>query len=626
MNTAKKKDTKKKNKTKKKKEKGISTKRAFSNILFVLRIIQKTAPFYLVTYFLWSVGGATFNFLLDTYTIRRVVNDMQTGRSLTGSVILIIAVIAANMLYSVAIQALNQFLYPRYTAKIMAAFQKMLFEKAAKVDLACYEDPAFYDKYVRAMENAYTKSMEIVYTLDGLVWSIVTFSTNTMVILLIDPVLLIFGAIPLVIGLVRRIQNKVVHDFDKKRNPIDRKIAYVQRTYYLADYAKEMRLTGIWRRTLEQQKEAWLAYRKLIADYGFIKGACRFILNFGVDVFTVYGAMIYAAYRTLVSGSMLLGDCIIVLNSISGISWQLSSFVADITELHKSALYVEDFRFFLDYEPKIKSSPNAPAPDGGAVKLENVTFRYSGAGFDTLKDVSFEINPGEKIALVGRNGSGKSTLVKLLLRLYDPTEGRVTQNGVDIRELDLDAYRDQFGTVFQDYKLFSLSVAENVLMRPMKDGDIEKVTEALKLSGAYDKVMSFDNGIYTTLTREFDDKGEVLSGGEAQKLSVARAFADKKPVMILDEPSAALDPVAEYKLFENLLIYCEGRTMIFVSHRLSSAVLADKIIYMEQGVVKEIGSHRELMKRGGGYAELFSKQAENYIDDDMKRGESIEHE
>ena len=296
-------------KEKKQKEKELGFRRTLSDIFFVLKIIQKTAPFYLITYFLWSVFGAVFGFLLNTYTLRKVVNDMQLGKSLKGSIIFILVVIAANMLYSVAIELLSTLLYPRYTTRIMASFQKRLFDKASKVELECYENPEFYDKYVRAMENAYGKSMEIVYTLDNLVWNIVSFSANTLIILFIDPVLLIFGAIPLLIGFVRRKQNKIVHDFDKKRNPIDRKIAYVQRTYYLSDYAKEMRLTNIWKRSLEQQKEAWLAYKKLIADYGFAKGSCRFIENYGVEVFTVYCAMIYAAYRTLVSRKMLLGDC-----------------------------------------------------------------------------------------------------------------------------------------------------------------------------------------------------------------------------------------------------------------------------------------------------------------------------
>ena len=606
-----------KDKTLKKKEKGLTPRRTFSNVFYVLKIIQKTAPIYLITYFLWSVGGAIFNFLLNTYSLRRVVNDMQRGVSLKSSVIFILIVIGANLIYSVLIEILSLLIYPRCTARIKAAFQKRLFKKAAAVELECYEDPEFYDKYVRAMENAYNKSMEIVYTIDGLVWSIVSFSANTLMILLIDPMLLIFGAIPLLIGLVRRKQNKVIHDFDKKRNPIDRKIAYVGRTYYLSEYAKEMRLTKMYKRTLQQQKEAWLAYKKLIADYGFAKGSCRFILNFGVDVFTVYGAMIYAAFRTLVSRTMLLGDCIVVFNSISGISWQLSTFVSDLAELHKSALYVEDYRYFLDYEQKIKSPEVPKEPDGGAIRFERVTFGYKKARFKALDEVSFEINPGEKVALVGRNGSGKSTLVKLLLRLYDPDEGRITEGGVDIRDYDPEKYRAQFGAVFQDYKLFSLSVAENVLMRPMRDGeggakDEAEVINALRLTGAYEKVETFDNGIYTTLTREFDEQGETLSGGEAQKVSIARAFIGKKPIMILDEPSAALDPVAEYKLFENILSYSEGHTTVFVSHRLSSAVLADRIIYMEKGRIVECGTHAELMKKAGGYAELFSKQAENY--------------
>ena len=615
----------KKNKKHKPKDKPLTLRRSISNIFYSLGIIQKAAPFYLVTYFMWSVGGAIFNFLLDTYSLRKVVNDMQEGRPLKGSVIFIIIIIAANMVYSVFIELLSQIIYPRYTAKIKAAFQRRLFEKAAKVDLVCYEDPKFYDKYVRAMENAYSKSMEIVYTIDGIVWSLVSFSANTVMILLIDPLLLLFGAIPLLIGLVRRIQNRVIHDFDKKRNPIDRKIAYVQRTYYLSEYAKEMRLTNIWKRTLDQQKEAWLAYKKLIADYGFAKGTCRFILNFGVNVFTVYGAMIYAAFRTLVTRAMLLGDCIVVFNSISGISWQLSSFVSDLADLNKSALYVEDYRFFLAYDEKIKDPVNAPCFESGKISVRNLTFAYKNAKFKALDDLSFDINPGEKIAIVGRNGSGKSTLVKLLLRLYDPDSGSITECGRDIREYKPDDYRSQFGAVFQDYRLFSMSVAENVLMRPLQSGKLKEedeleVMKALELSGAYEKVSSFENGIHTTLTREFDEKGEELSGGEAQKVSVARAFIGRKPVLILDEPSAALDPVAEYNLFENILSYSAGRTVIFISHRLSSAVLADKIIYMDKGRIAGIGNHSELMSSCAGYAELFTKQAENYTDENLSEG------
>ena len=245
--------------------------------------------------------------------------------------------------------------------------------------------------------------------------------------------------------------------------------------------------------------------------------------------------------------------------------------------------------------------------------VENLAFRYEGAETDTLHDVSFTWHKGERLALVGSNGSGKTTLVKLLLRLYDPSEGRVTLNGEDIRSFTLDSYRDGFSTVFQDFKMFSLNVKENVLLRPAREGDDELVENALKESGAWKKVSTFEKGLDTILTREFDDKGENLSIGEQQKLSLARVFADRCPFVLLDEPSSALDPIAEYTMFENMMRATEGRSVIFISHRLSSAVLADRVLLMDHGTITEMGTHAELMKQNGRYAAMFRRQAENYL-------------
>jgi len=186
-------------------------------------------------------------------------------------------------------------------------------------------------------------------------------------------------------------------------------------------------------------------------------------------------------------------------------------------------------------------------------------------------------------------------------------------NGKDIKEYRLSSYRDNFSCVFQDFQVFSMSVKENVVLRSAKEGDDELVTEALKESGAYDRIMRLDGGIETTLTREFDENGINLSVGEAQKVSLARVFAESSPCVILDEPSSALDPIAEHKMFENMMRAAEGRSVIFISHRLSSAVDADRIYLLEDGRITETGSHTQLMELGGKYAEMFKLQAENYV-------------
>lgn len=599
----------------KKKEANLSFRRTVSNIVFVLKLIQRTAPFYLVTYFLWSVAGAILNFFSGSYLLRQIVNARELGRSLTGVLILLGVVAGCQVVYSLLINCLSRLLYPRYNQRIVAKIETMLFEKSAHVELSCYEDPTFYDKYVRSMENAYGKTMDVVNTIDGLIWSFVNLFSNSILLFLIDPVLVVFGLFPFLLGLVRKKQNKVRHEFDTARNPVERKIAYVQRSFYLNEYAKEMRLGQMYKKMFEEQKNAWLAYKGLFRKYGPLNGFFVFILNVSLEVVVVLGVTLYAAYRTIVSKTMLVGDCIVVFNSIAGVSYALSSLVSRFAELHKNAIYIEDFRYFLDYIPKVTSCEAPQEPTDGVIAFENVSFRYPGAENDSLKHISLTVKPGEKIALVGHNGCGKSTLVKLLLRFYDPTEGRLTQAGVDVRDLSPESYRAQFGTVFQDYKIFSLSVAENVLLRPYSDEDEACVIDALKKSGAWEKIGTLPKGIHTTLTREFDDEGANLSGGEAQKVAIARVFARHTPIMILDEPSSALDPIAEYQLFENILAEAEGRALVFISHRLSSAVLADRVVYMDKGEIVESGSHHELMAKGGRYAALFAKQAENYRDD-----------
>lgn len=287
--------------------------------------------------------------------------------------------------------------------------------------------------------------------------------------------------------------------------------------------------------------------------------------------------------------------------------------IENFENLRKTALYIEDFRYFMNYEPKIQNKPNAIPAAAGELRMENVSFSYAGTDKDVLKNISLHIGKGEKIALVGHNGSGKSTLVKLLLHLYEPREGSVTLNGKELGDYEMSSLAEQFAVVFQEPKLLSLSVAENILLRPMEEGDEERVVEALKQSGGWEKVASFKKGIHTTLTREFDDEGEVLSGGEAQKVALASVFACDSPFVILDEPSSALDPIAEYKMFDNMIRACEGRSLIFISHRLASAVLADRIYLLDDGEIIEEGSHAELLAKGGQYAEMFRLQAENYV-------------
>lgn len=275
---------------------------------------------------------------------------------------------------------------------------------------------------------------------------------------------------------------------------------------------------------------------------------------------------------------------------------------------------------------------NSTIPEFESLELRNVSFAYEFSshpkykfhdedhpvkeGLDkreALRNVSLTLRKGEKIAIVGYNGAGKTTLIKLLMRLYDPSEGEILYNGIDLRRLDPEAYRKKIGAVFQDFKIYAASIAENVMNGEyVEERDRETVIEALRKSDFSEKLASLKNGIDTHLTREFNDEGTNLSGGEAQKVAIARVFAHDYPIIIMDEPSSALDPLAEYNLNKSILHHTESKTVIFISHRLSTTRIADRIYMFSEGRLIEEGGHDELMQQNGKYAEMFRLQSEKY--------------
>ncbi|MBQ8393407.1 MAG: ABC transporter ATP-binding protein [Clostridia bacterium] len=606
---------------KKEKKKKLPLRRSASNITFALREVWHVSAAYFVIYYLVTLIYAPLDFLTDSFLLRMIVNKVEGNESIT-SIIVYIIVIAS---FAIAVDLLSgmywRVISPGMYERISASIERKLFKKASSVELACYETPAFYDKYMKAMEGARDRIMRVMNTIDNLIWRTVTLLCNSFLLFFIDPVLIIFGLLPLLLGFVRRWQNRLNKKYYDEKKPIDRRVAYVRRTFYLNEYSKEMRIGGMYSRMLKELNHTYKDFKALMKRYGFRIAIANYIQRIGLEVVTILGAMFYAVWCTVYRGSMTIGDCIVILNSIGTISYCLNSLVQNFAEFGEHSLFLEDVRYFLDYEPKIKDEENAPVARYGDIELENVFFRYEGAEVDTLKGVSMKIKKGEHVALVGQNGSGKTTLVKLLLRLYDPTSGTVKMDGEDIKDYRLSTYRDSFNCVFQDFKVFSMSVKENVLLRRCDDSDDELVVSSLKESGAYDKIMSLDNGINSTLTREFDDNGANLSIGEQQKVSLARVFADSTPVVILDEPSSALDPIAEHKMFENMMRASKGSTVIFISHRLSSAVDADRIFLLENGEIAESGTHHELMQKKGKYEAMFTFQAQNYLG---KEGEGNE--
>ena len=599
---------------------------SIKNNFYALSLVWKMCPIpvihmalsRLLYYFGWLFYSAFF--------MRYVINALQSGESFQAIMIFIgitVAVFASMALYNSYIQG---YVAPVANASLNKQLYQKLFKKARNVELECFENSDFYDKYTLAMKNADTNLYNTVDQLFGVLFGFVASICAFVFMFKVDKLSVTFILLPIIGNFYFRILNsRIDYKRNKEMAPHNRRIDYINRIMYLKDYAKEIRLTKIFNLLKRQYTDAITGVADVTKKFVLKSAFLHWFYVMFTFTFIFEGLLIYGAYRTLVSNTMNLPQLAVLTSMMVSTTWILIGFTDSVTNSIKNGLFVDYLRTFLEYEEKIPEDYDGADPGDKIESLEfrNVSFAYKDT--PVLSGLNMKFQGGKTYALVGHNGAGKSTIIKLLLRFYDPTEGEIFLNGRNIKEYNLQKYRALFATAFQDNRMFSMSVADNVTLGENLTAEQQKeiVTEALQLSGVYDKIMSLPQGMNTTLTREFDDEGAVLSGGEFQKIVVARAFARRCPIKVFDEPSSALDPIAEYKLFDNILKACKENTLLFISHRLSSVQNADHVFLLEQGQVREEGSHRELMKLGGLYADMYQKQAENYLADKSKQTEGI---
>lgn len=589
-------------------------KEAFQNNLYALRLMWKICPRQVLHkaitrflgYFEWLFYSAFF--------MRFVIRALETEQEFSSIMIFVgvtVAVFAGISLYN---SFVNGTVTPITTIVVSRELSKRLFRKSRNVELSCYEDEEFYNKYTLAMEKADERLIETVDVIWGIVFGVMASVAAFLFLFEVDKYAVLFVGFPI---LGNFCFSKVLGKMDFERNkdmaPYNRKIAYVNRVMYMADYAKEIRLTNAFRLMQRHYREAIEGLRECTRKY--VKKSMIFHWLYVIFTFSFIfeGLLIYGAYRALVSHTISLAELSVITSMMVSTTWILIGFTESLMKGFKNGLFMWNLRTFLEYEEVIPEDYDGddPGEEIQSIEFRDVSFSYKEE--QVLYHLSFEIRGGKTYALVGHNGAGKSTIIKLLMRFYDPTEGEIFLNGRNIKEYNLQKYRALFATAFQDCRILSLSVLENVLMKKAGDGDRERVAEALQMAGVYDKIMSLPNGMDTILLKEFCEDGVVLSGGQYQKIGVARAFVRQCPIKIFDEPSSALDPISEYQLFDNILKSSREKTLLFISHRLSSVQNADWVFMLENGMVKEEGTHLMLMKKQGIYADMYKKQAENYL-------------
>ena len=597
----------------KKKKQARQKAHILKNTAFMLGCALKSAPLsLLIIYFSYIAENVCYAVVINVMFLETALSVIEGNGTFREFAIRMCVIVLGKILVDLIGYIDVYTVRIKFEIKCESYINSLIFKKAQEVELGCYENPEFFDKYNRATWVVDKSGFKRI--VEGSAWtigSLVSLVLLVVYLVSIDPFLLVFLLCPIVVIAFRVFKNNMELEKEKEMTPYERQKDYIRRTILLKDFAKEIKTTNIFVVIEKRFRRAIEKNIAVIKKYGWKIAILECVSDYFAEIIPVTGGFIYGCYRLMVVGDIPISEFSVLVSAITTCRNKLNQLAYYFAMQQKHCLWVQNLREFLEYEPKIQSGDITPE-EFSSLEFKNVSFRYKDDGDYIVKNVSFKIEKEQTIAVVGHNGAGKTTLSKLIMRFYDVTEGEILYNGINIKEYKLLEYREKFASVFQDYRVFAMTVSENVLTEEVTDENRETAVKALKMAGAYEKIGRLPNKENSLLTKEFDSEGVLLSGGETQKVTIARLFARNFDVAILDEPSSALDPVAESKMYDALIEGTKGKTVIYISHRLSSATRADNILVFNKGVLSENGTHTELMENGGEYCEMFTLQASGY--------------
>ncbi len=611
----------------------------FSRLTYIFKMVWRTGPWILVALIFVALLQGILP-IVGSLISKEILNELQgviTAQSTAAALgegytaVFWGSAVMFLLVFYFIYRILNQIVVRLNAATVRIAGEKVtkyvrvqIMEKAKTVDIASFDLPEFYEKLENANREAGVRPVSVLSA---------TFSAISTTISLVSYIVILATAPDMwwtaLVMLAVSIPSAIITFYYRKKNFMymrHRSKERRQMTYYSdimvnKDMAKEIRIFDLSDHFIKRYDAVFGGYYRGLRSMIVRENVWHVIVSFLSSVINcVFFAMI--AFGVF-AGKIMIGDYSLYTGALTSIASNVSTLISVSSNVYEGTLFIDNLIAFLEEKETVVSASDKPATvahgEPHTIEFEHVSFAYPGTDKKVIDDVSLTFAPGETVVLVGLNGAGKTTLIKLLTRLYDPTEGRILLDGRDLREYDVRDLHSMFGIIFQDFGKYAESVSDNIAFGDIRtEKDPSRIAEAARMANADGYISKLPRGYDTALMRYFEVDGTELSIGQWQKLSIARAFYSTSDIIILDEPTASLDAIAEQEIFNQFDMLRRDKTTIFVSHRLSSATVASKIVVLEGGRVVELGNHKELMAKGGKYYELFSTQARRYIESESE--------
>lgn len=609
-----------------------NTKRFASRLFYILRLVWESSPKILIAMCALCILDGILPVVgayITKYLINGIAALLNIGASSSGSIsenlfgtlnpiVILLCIYVVYLFLKRVLGKINGMVTAIAGERVVNHIKLMIIGKAKTIDQRSFDDPAFYERLENANKEAGMRPIHILTSTFNVISALISVCSFIVVLATLSP----FA--PLII-ILASVPGAIVNYYFKNRN-----FKYLRRhskerrqmNYYSSlmtnkDRASEIKILGLGDTFTEKYNSAFHSYYKGLRGI-IIKECLMQLLVSAVYVLSVGVLFGFVAYNVVFYGGEI-GDWSLYTGALNSITSYVSTIVTATATIYEGTLFIENMLDFMNEKVTVVSALEQPRiPKRGiphTIEFRGVSFRYPGTDVDVIKNINLTLKTDESIVLVGLNGAGKSTLLKLLMRLYDPTEGVIYLDGYDIREYDTAKLYDMYGIIFQDFGKYADTAEENIRFGDVRASHSRDDTRIASENGnAHEFITKLPLGYDTPLTRMFEESGIELSGGQWQKLSVARAFYKSSDILIMDEPTASLDPIAEQDVFNRFTVLSQGKISVFVSHRLSGATTAGKIIVLENGEVVESGTHEQLMQLGGKYHFLFTTQASRYIE------------